>query len=57
MFETIRKTWGGVEILVNSGGLGRSAPLMDGPTDAWREMLEVNVLGLYPSYRSHSRAH
>lgn len=46
MFETIRKTWGGVEILINSGGLGRSAPLIDGPTDAWREMLEVNVLGL-----------
>ncbi|MEM7135336.1 MAG: SDR family NAD(P)-dependent oxidoreductase [Myxococcota bacterium] len=45
-FEQIRRTWGGVDVLVNSGGLGRSAPLTEGPTDAWREMLEVNVLGL-----------
>ena len=46
MFDAIRRSWGGVDILVNSGGLGRKAPLVEGPTDAWREMLEVNVLGL-----------
>ncbi|MGB5809964.1 MAG: SDR family NAD(P)-dependent oxidoreductase, partial [Polyangiales bacterium] len=46
MFAAIRAAWGGVEILVNSGGLGRSAPLVDGATEDWREMLEVNVLGL-----------
>lgn len=45
-FETIRQTWGGVDILVNCAGLGRKAPLVDGSTEAWREMLEVNVLGL-----------
>ena len=45
-FEAIRDTWGGVEILVNAGGLGRKAPLTEGPSEAWREMLEVNVLGL-----------
>ncbi|MEM8606652.1 MAG: SDR family NAD(P)-dependent oxidoreductase [Myxococcota bacterium] len=46
MFDSIRDAWGGVEILVNSGGLGRSASLVGGSTEAWREMLEVNVLGL-----------
>lgn len=45
-FEQIRQAWGGVDLLVNSGGLGRNAPLTEGPADAWREMLEVNVLGL-----------
>ena len=37
---------GGIDVLVNNAGLGRHAPLCDGPIDAWREMLEVNVLGL-----------
>lgn len=45
-FEAIRAVWGGVDILVNAAGLGRRAPLVSGSTDAWREMLEVNVLGL-----------
>lgn len=37
---------GGIDVLVNNAGLGRHAPLCAGPIDAWREMLEVNVLGL-----------
>jgi NADP-dependent 3-hydroxy acid dehydrogenase YdfG len=37
---------GGVDILVNNAGLGRSAPLSSAPTELWREMLDVNVLGL-----------
>lgn len=45
-FDAVREIWGGVDILVNSGGLGLKAPLIDGSTEAWREMLEVNVLGL-----------
>jgi NADP-dependent 3-hydroxy acid dehydrogenase YdfG len=45
-FERVRATWGGVDIVVNAGGLGRRAPLVEGDADAWREMLEVNVLGL-----------
>lgn len=46
VFEKIRKAWGGVSVLVNNAGLGHSSPLMDGDTEAWREMLEVNVLSL-----------
>ena len=45
-FETIRERWGGVDVLVNSAGLGHDAPLTSGSTEAWREMLEVNVLAL-----------
>jgi len=45
-FDRIRAAWSGVDIVVNAGGLGRRAPLVSGDTDAWREMLEVNVLGL-----------
>ena len=33
-------------MLVNNAGLGHNAPLTSGSTDAWREMLEVNVLAL-----------
>ena len=46
LFNTIRKQWGGVDILINNAGLGHKEPLMTGKTEAWREMLEVNVLAL-----------
>jgi NADP-dependent 3-hydroxy acid dehydrogenase YdfG len=46
LFARIRSEWGGVDVLINSAGLGRFAPLVDGATEAWREMLEVNVLAL-----------
>lgn len=46
LFEAIRGRWGGVDVLVNNAGVGRQAPLVDGPTEPWREMLELNVLAL-----------
>ncbi|GJD08064.1 Dehydrogenase/reductase SDR family member 11 [Galdieria sulphuraria] len=36
----------GVDILVNSAGVGYSAKLIDGDTESWREMWETNVLAL-----------
>jgi NADP-dependent 3-hydroxy acid dehydrogenase YdfG len=46
LVATAREAFGGVDVLVNNAGLGRGAPLSSGATEAWREMLEVNVLGL-----------
>ena len=46
LFETVRRKWGGLDVLVNNAGLGRFAPLVDGDTAKWKEMLDVNVLGL-----------
>lgn len=46
VFEAIRRRWGGVDVLINNAGLGHKSPLMSGETEAWREMLDVNVLAL-----------
>ncbi len=37
---------GGVDVLVNSAGIvGPNVPLLDSPLSAWRQTLDVNVLG------------
>jgi len=45
-FDAVRRKLRVVDILVNSAGLGRVAPLSSGSGDHFREMLEVNVLAL-----------
>lgn len=37
---------GGLDIMVNNAGLGKPGSIVDGDPENWREMLEVNVLGL-----------
>ena len=46
LFEEIRNIYGGIDILINSAGIGYNAPLIDSKTRLWREMLDVNVLAL-----------
>lgn len=46
MFADVRSRWGGVDVLINNAGLGYRSPLLDGDTERWREMFEVNVLAL-----------
>ncbi len=46
MFAHIQSKLGGVDILINNAGLGHEVSLIDGPTESWREMLDVNVLAL-----------
>jgi NADP-dependent 3-hydroxy acid dehydrogenase YdfG len=45
-FESVSSKWNGIDILVNSAGLGRVAPLSSGQDEDFREMLEVNALAL-----------
>lgn len=46
LFRRTRDAWGGIDVLVNNAGLGHAAPLVSGDTMLWREMVEVNLLGL-----------
>ena len=45
-FSLAKQTFGGVDVLVNNAGLGHASTLAEGKVDEWREMLDVNVLGL-----------
>jgi NADP-dependent 3-hydroxy acid dehydrogenase YdfG len=45
-FSRCEAELGPVSVLVNAAGVGRAEPLCDGAVDAWREMFDVNVLGL-----------
>lgn len=41
-FEKAKTEFGGVDVCVNSAGLGHISPLLSGATADWREMLEVH---------------
>ena len=45
-FAAVKDKWGQLDVLVNNAGLGHKESLMSGKTEAWREMIEVNVLAL-----------
>jgi len=46
MFKVIKIKHGGVNFLINCAGIGYKAPLIDAPTQQWKEMIDVNVLAL-----------
>lgn len=45
-FAAVKDRYGRLDVLINNAGLGHKESLTTGSTDAWREMLEVNVLAL-----------
>ncbi|MGB0646035.1 MAG: SDR family NAD(P)-dependent oxidoreductase [Bradymonadia bacterium] len=46
VFDRVVQEWGTLDVLVNSAGLGRVAPLISGDVNHWKEMFDVNVIGL-----------
>ncbi|XP_060520015.1 farnesol dehydrogenase-like [Cylas formicarius] len=45
-FEYVLKNLGPTHILVNNAGLAQASSLIDGDTQAWKRVLDTNVLGL-----------
>ncbi|XP_070572613.1 dehydrogenase/reductase SDR family member 11-like [Ptychodera flava] len=46
MFAEIKRNHGGVDVCINNAGLSINANLLDGRTDDWKTMLDVNVVAL-----------
>lgn len=56
MFTTIDQAWGGLDILVNNAGVdGQRAAAWDYPLDAWRKVLEIDLVGAYVCAREALR--
>jgi len=49
--ETARK-FGGIDVLVNNAGVGRFANVADMSLDAWREVIDTNLSGVF--YCTHA---
>ncbi len=48
MFGEVDRAWGGLDILVNNAGIdGERALGWDAGPDAWRRVLEINLVGAY----------
>jgi NAD(P)-dependent dehydrogenase (short-subunit alcohol dehydrogenase family) len=48
MFGTLDRAWGGLDVLVNNAGIdGPRALSWEGEIDAWRKVIEVNLLGAF----------
>lgn len=46
LFSSIKKQFGGVDVCINNAGMSHNHTLLDGTPEEWREMLDVNVVGL-----------
>ena len=46
MVQRTCQTWGRVDILVNDAGVARLGPIEGAKTEEWREMVNINLLGL-----------
>lgn len=46
MFSLAKSQFGGIDVCVNNAGLAHDAPILSGSTADWKNMLEVNILGL-----------
>uniref|UniRef100_A0A3Q0RRM4 Dehydrogenase/reductase 11 n=1 Tax=Amphilophus citrinellus TaxID=61819 RepID=A0A3Q0RRM4_AMPCI len=46
MFAAIKEQHKGVDVCINNAGLAHPEPLINGKTSGWRNMMDVNILGL-----------
>lgn len=47
MFKQIRSKFGRLDICINNAGINiKNASLLDGKTESWQKMIDVNVIGL-----------
>jgi len=46
LFKFVKEKFGKMHVMVNNAGLAHQAPLLSGDTKDWKNMFEVNVLGL-----------
>nr|CAB3237651.1 dehydrogenase/reductase SDR family member 11-like [Phallusia mammillata] len=46
MFDFIRNKFGTIHVCVNNAGLAHRASILSGSTEEWREMFDVNMIGL-----------
>ncbi|XP_053310298.1 dehydrogenase/reductase SDR family member 11 isoform X2 [Spea bombifrons] len=46
MFSAIKTLHQGVDVCINNAGLARPEPLLNGKTEGWRTMIDVNVLAV-----------
>ncbi|XP_069166574.1 dehydrogenase/reductase SDR family member 11 [Procambarus clarkii] len=46
LFATIKQKFGGVDVCINNAGMSHNHSLLEGTTEEWREMLDINVVGL-----------
>jgi NAD(P)-dependent dehydrogenase (short-subunit alcohol dehydrogenase family) len=48
MFATLDRTWGGIDVLINNAGIdGARAMAWDAEVDAWRKVIDINLVGAF----------
>nr|XP_023022923.1 farnesol dehydrogenase-like [Leptinotarsa decemlineata] len=45
-FQYVKNNLGPIHVLVNNAGVAKNTTLMDGDTESWKQILDVNVMGL-----------
>ncbi len=46
-FDELDGRWGGLDVLINNAGISYRRPLLETPLEQWREVLEVNLTGVF----------
>ena len=46
LFDAVQAAWGGVDVLYNNAGIASAGPMVDTTMDEWRQVLEIDLLGV-----------